>query len=38
LVHFVDSATEDETRALVAFGLNLFFELHEAEFKNEGDP
>ncbi len=38
LVHFMDSATEEETRALVASGLDLFFELHEAEFKNEEDP
>jgi len=38
LVHFTDNATEEETRALVASGLDLFFELHEAEFKNEEDP
>jgi len=38
LVHFMDSATEEETRALVASGLALFFELHEAEFRNEEDP
>lgn len=38
LVHFMDTATEEETRALVASGLDLFFELHEAEFKDEEDP
>ena len=38
LVHFMDSATEEETRALVASALDLFFEIHEAEFKNEEDP
>lgn len=38
LVHFMDGATEEETRALVASGLDLFFELHEAEFRNEEDP
>jgi hypothetical protein len=34
----MSSATEEETRALVASGLNLFFELHDAEFRNEEDP
>ena len=38
LVHFMDTATEEETRALVASGLDLFFELHEVEFKDEEDP
>ena len=38
LVHFIDSATKEEIRALVGFGMSLFFELHEAEFKDEEDP
>lgn len=37
-VHFMDSATKEEIRALVGFGMSLFFELHEAEFKDEEDP
>ena len=38
LVHFTDGASAEETRALVAFGLDLFFELHESEFGDEEDP
>lgn len=38
LIHFMDTATEEETRALVASGLDLFFELHEAEFREKEDP
>lgn len=38
LVHFMDTTTEEEIRALVASGLDLFFELHAAEFSEEEDP
>ena len=34
----MENSTEAEIRALVASGLDLFFELHESEFKNEEDP
>ncbi|MDY7094136.1 MAG: hypothetical protein SX243_14295 [Acidobacteriota bacterium] len=38
LVHFTAGASAEETRALVAFGLDLFFELHESEFRDEEEP
>lgn len=38
LVHFTDGASAEMTKALVASGLDLFFELHEAEFRDEEDP
>ena len=38
LVHFTDGASGEETRVLVASGLDIFFELHETEFKDEEDP
>jgi hypothetical protein len=38
LVHFAAGASAEETRALVASGLALFFDLHEAEFSGEEDP
>lgn len=38
LVHFMEISTEPEIRGIVASGLDLFFEIHESEFKNEEDP
>lgn len=38
LVHFTEGASAEETRALVASGLSMFFELHDAEFSDEEDP
>lgn len=38
LVHFTEGASAEETKALVASGMALFFELHEAQFHGEEDP
>lgn len=38
LIHFRFIATEKETQALVASGLDIFFEIHEREFAEEEDP
>jgi hypothetical protein len=38
LVHFRETSSPEETKALVAAGLHLFFDLHETHFSDEQAP